>query len=108
MIVLGVEPPSSIEISVNMTPTTQLFEYHPVTSVSRVEAESADTIFPRIFPFFAEGISSPISIRRSMNGFRERSLLFRSRAIIRRNSSAFKMPRSPSDVASEIGLSVTP
>ena len=43
-----------------------------------------------------------------MKGFRERSLLFLSSAIIRRKASAFRMPRSPSDEASEIGLKVTP
>jgi hypothetical protein len=41
-----------------------------------------------------------------MNGFRERSLLFLSSAIIRRKASAFKTTVSPEVVAPEIGLTV--
>src|SRR5580693_10359309 len=103
MIVLGTELLSPVAISVNMTTTTQLFAYHPVTSVSRVEPESAARIFPRVFPFFSDGRRSPISRSSSMKGFRDRSLLFLSSVIIRRKASAFRMPRSSDDEASGTG-----
>src|ERR1035438_6081841 len=107
MMVPGIEVLSSAAISVNMTPTTQSFEYQPVTSVSRVEADNRDEIFPNIFPFLSDG-RSPISRSRSTKGFRERSLLFLSSAIIRRTASGFRTARSPLDEASESALKVTP
>ena len=43
-----------------------------------------------------------------MKGFRERSLLFLSSAIIRRNASGFRTTRSPLDETSESALNLTP
>src|ERR1035441_3434306 len=93
MMVPGIEVLSSAAISVNITPTTQSFEYQPVTSVSRVEADSTDEIFPRIFPCLSDG-RSPISRSKSIKDFRERSLLFLSSAIIRRKAFGFRTTRS--------------
>ena len=103
----GMEVLSSAAISVNITPSTQSFAYQPVTSVSRVEAERTEEILFRILPFFSDG-RSPISSSKSMNGFRERSLRFLSRAIIRRKASGFRTTRSSLDAASESALTVTP
>ena len=103
----GIEALSSAAISVNITPTTQCFEYQPVTSVSRVDSDNTDEIFARILPFLSEG-RSPISSSRRMNGFRERSLLFLSSAIIRRKASESRTTRSSVDEASERTLKVAP
>src|ERR1700722_8559308 len=107
MMVLGMEVLSSAAISVNMTPTTQSSEYQPVTSVSRVDADNTDEIFLRIFPLLSDG-RLPRSRSRSTKDFRERSLLFLSREIIRRKASGFKTTRSPLDVSWESALKVTP
>ena len=109
MIVLGVEPPSSIAISVNMTPTTQLFEYHPVTSVSRVEAESADRIFPRILPFLSEGRCVAHVQKKQHEGL-SRALASLS---LKRDHAPKRLPRpgypgAPSEALSEIGLNCRP
>jgi hypothetical protein len=78
-----------------------------VTSVSRVEADNTDEIFPRIFPFLSDG-RSPISRSKRMKGFRDRSLLFLSRAIIRLKAFGFRTTHSsgnePSGTASNVTL----
>ena len=50
---------SSAPNSVNMTPTTEFFLYQPVTSVSRVDRESAERILSKAFPFLSDRRPSP-------------------------------------------------
>jgi hypothetical protein len=73
---------SAAAISVNITPTIELFLYHPVTSVSRVASDNAETILLKTLPFLSAGRQVPVSIKGSKNGFRERCDLFLSSEII--------------------------
>src|ERR1022692_3507768 len=79
---------------------------YAVVRVPTREVDITDEILPRSFPFLSDG-RSPISRSKSTKGFRERSLLFLSSAIIRRKASGFKTTRSPLDEASESALTVT-
>src|SRR5579864_1675024 len=91
---------SSAPNSVNMTPTTALFLYQPVTSVSRVDRESAERILSRAFSLWSDRRPSPISRSMSKNGFRERSVRFRSSEIILWKAPSFRMLRSSTGTTS--------
>ena len=82
IIVLRIVFRSSAPNSVNITPTTELFWYQPVTSVSRVDRESAERILSRALLLLSERRPFPISRSINRKGFRERSVLFRSSEII--------------------------
>ncbi len=74
---------SSLPSCVNITPTTELPLYQPVTSVSRIESDSADRALLSEFSSSSDLKPLPVSNNISKNGCRERSVLFLSRAIIR-------------------------
>src|SRR5271166_2724144 len=94
-IVLRIEFLSSITSSVNITPTVDWCLYHPIRSVSLVDASSADRILARTLPFFSEVWCPPASSSISRNGFLERSVLLRSTEIIRLKASSCRTSRSP-------------
>src|SRR6266852_6948802 len=77
-------------ISVNITPTTALTSYHPMTSVSRVADWSAERMSSRIRPFFSVGRLRQVSMSRSTKGRWVRSLRLRSIAIIRQKISSVR------------------
>src|ERR1019366_429400 len=96
-IVLKIEFLSLISSSVNITPAVDCFLYQPITSVSLVDASSADRILARTYPFFSEVWGPPVSRSISRNGFVERSVLLRSTEIMRLKASSCRISRSSTD-----------
>src|SRR5271155_1421437 len=96
-VTIDVPSSTSAAISVNSTPITLSSLYQPVTSVSRVAAESADNIVCNASRFIPAGNCDSISTSMSTAGFCERSALFLSCQITRRKASCRKALRSATD-----------
>src|SRR3954468_15971126 len=84
-------------ISVNSTPTTELFLNQPTTSVARVEALSAVITLPNA-RLVSVGRISPNSSSMSKNGLRDLSVRLRSSDSVRWNDSSFNTTRSDTGV----------
>src|SRR5437763_7342859 len=89
-----ISPWSSTLISVNITPTTEWFLYHPVTSVSLVDNDNAERMLLSTRPLLSNGKQFPASSSISNMGFRERSVRFRSRVIMLRNETSSRIELS--------------
>src|SRR6185437_7743027 len=83
IIALRNEPLLSMVRPVNITPATVLSLYQPSTSVSRIDSERAETKVSRALLVLPTLLLLPSSKSRSRKGSLDRSVLFRSTAIIR-------------------------